>query len=87
MVAIARYLNVTLIVPELDKTSFWADPRYALLQSILMFLFFLVTGSLNDSLDHSLSSTYLVIVLLATYKTYFVLLLIAVVITGVRKLR
>ncbi|KAK8287557.1 hypothetical protein V6Z12_D07G066500 [Gossypium hirsutum] len=28
MVTIARYLNVTLIVPELDKTSFWADPRY-----------------------------------------------------------
>ncbi|CDP19886.1 unnamed protein product [Coffea canephora] len=26
MVAIARHLNVTLIVPELDKTSFWADP-------------------------------------------------------------
>ncbi|XP_021739379.1 uncharacterized protein At1g04910-like [Chenopodium quinoa] len=26
MVAIARYLNVTLIVPELDKTSFWQDP-------------------------------------------------------------
>ncbi|GAB2270191.1 Rhamnogalacturonan I rhamnosyltransferase 1 [Dionaea muscipula] len=26
MVAIARYLNVTLIVPQLDKTSFWADP-------------------------------------------------------------
>ncbi|XAR71323.1 hypothetical protein NMG60_11028529 [Bertholletia excelsa] len=26
MVAIARYLNITLIVPELDKTSFWADP-------------------------------------------------------------
>ncbi|KAG5536364.1 hypothetical protein RHGRI_023961 [Rhododendron griersonianum] len=26
MVSIARYLNVTLIVPELDKTSFWADP-------------------------------------------------------------
>ncbi|KAM4121329.1 hypothetical protein ACJW30_03G200000 [Castanea mollissima] len=25
MVAIARYLNVTLIVPELDKTSFWND--------------------------------------------------------------
>jgi hypothetical protein len=29
MVAIARYLNVTLIVPELDKASFWADPRWA----------------------------------------------------------
>ncbi|KAG6779265.1 hypothetical protein POTOM_015638 [Populus tomentosa] len=26
MVAIARFLNVTLIVPELDKTSFWNDP-------------------------------------------------------------
>ncbi|ESW12996.1 hypothetical protein PHAVU_008G159000 [Phaseolus vulgaris] len=25
MVAIARYLNVTLIMPELDKTSYWAD--------------------------------------------------------------
>lgn len=27
MVAIARYLNVTLIVPELDNTSFWNDHR------------------------------------------------------------
>ncbi|XP_057524112.1 rhamnogalacturonan I rhamnosyltransferase 1-like [Amaranthus tricolor] len=26
MVTIARYLNVTLIVPELDKKSFWKDP-------------------------------------------------------------
>lgn len=36
MVAIARYLNVTLIVPELDKTSFWADPRYARMCSSLL---------------------------------------------------
>ena len=27
MVAVARLLNLTLIVPELDKTSFWNDPR------------------------------------------------------------
>ncbi|KAL0332160.1 UNVERIFIED_CONTAM: Rhamnogalacturonan I rhamnosyltransferase 1 [Sesamum calycinum] len=26
MVSVSRYLNITLIVPELDKTSFWADP-------------------------------------------------------------
>ncbi|KAJ7277605.1 hypothetical protein O6H91_13G018500 [Diphasiastrum complanatum] len=26
MVTIAKHLNVTMIVPELDKTSFWADP-------------------------------------------------------------
>nr|CAB3476125.1 unnamed protein product [Digitaria exilis] len=28
MVTIARHLNLTLVVPELDKRSFWADPRY-----------------------------------------------------------
>ena len=28
MVTIARHLNLTLVVPELDKKSFWADPRY-----------------------------------------------------------
>ncbi|KAF6147749.1 hypothetical protein GIB67_006722 [Kingdonia uniflora] len=27
MVTVARYLNLTLVIPELDKTSFWADPR------------------------------------------------------------
>ncbi|XP_014492971.1 uncharacterized protein At1g04910-like isoform X1 [Vigna radiata var. radiata] len=26
MVSVARFLNLTLVVPELDKTSFWADP-------------------------------------------------------------
>jgi hypothetical protein len=29
MVTIARHLNLTLVVPELDKRSFWADPRYS----------------------------------------------------------
>lgn len=28
MVTIARLLNLTLVVPELDKKSFWADRRY-----------------------------------------------------------
>lgn len=28
MVTVARLLNLTLVVPELDKKSFWADPRY-----------------------------------------------------------
>lgn len=28
MVTVARFLNLTLVVPELDKTSFWADTRY-----------------------------------------------------------
>lgn len=27
MVVIARYLNVTFVVPELDNTSFWQDRR------------------------------------------------------------
>jgi len=27
MVTVARLLNLTLVIPELDKTSFWADPR------------------------------------------------------------
>jgi hypothetical protein len=27
MVTVARLLNLTLVIPELDKASFWADPR------------------------------------------------------------
>lgn len=38
MVTVARYMNVTLIVPELDKTSFWNDPRYVSHQSHLKLL-------------------------------------------------
>jgi len=29
MVTVARYLNLTMVIPELDKQSFWADPRCA----------------------------------------------------------
>ena len=36
MVVIARYLNVTLIVPELDKTSFWNDPRFVYFLQIFL---------------------------------------------------
>jgi hypothetical protein len=31
MVTVARYLNLTMVIPELDKQSFWADPRCAFL--------------------------------------------------------
>ncbi|KAH7516143.1 hypothetical protein FEM48_Zijuj10G0103900 [Ziziphus jujuba var. spinosa] len=46
MVAIARYLNVTLIVPELDNTSFWND--YSQFQDIFDVDYFI--GSLRDEL-------------------------------------
>jgi hypothetical protein len=38
MVTIARHLNLTLVVPELDKRSFWADPRlgFACVKNLLI---------------------------------------------------
>ena len=42
MATAATYLNVTLIMPKLDKTLFWADSRSAFLS--------VVTAILNNSL-------------------------------------
>ena len=42
MVTVARYMNVTLIVPELDKTSFWNDPRYFFHLKLLFVLCFVL---------------------------------------------
>ena len=56
MVTVARYLNVTLIVPELDKTSFWADPRSVFLSGLAVTLTNSVEGRICFSLSAALST-------------------------------
>ena len=62
MVTVARLLNLTLVVPELDKTSFWADTRYKIL-SYVFWLIDLVAS--NEYLTYA----YLLAVTLATSLT------------------
>ena len=56
MVTIARHLNLTLVVPELDKRSFWADPRYDFPPG--NFFFTCPMGCLSFASGNQLNMTY-----------------------------
>lgn len=64
MVTIARYLNVTLIVPDLDKTSFWADPRLIRQPMHLVFSYIL-------AYQFFLEIKFLIMTVAAIFKTFF----------------
>ena len=74
MVAIARYLNVTLIVPELDKTSFWADPRWVFLYvfatTLSMLLGWKALAAPYSSKEHIISTAVCYFYVAVSSKTY-----------------